>query len=94
MSFFFSAVYTESLFLALSAGCFYLARRERWVWAGVLGGLAAATRSIGVLLVVPLAVLYLQELTRSPGQPGLAGRGGLRRAWERARTVSRPSSKL
>ena len=57
MAFFFSAIYTESLFLALSLGAIYLARRQRWVWAGVLGALAAATRVEGVLLVVPLAML-------------------------------------
>ena len=34
MSFFFSAVYSESLFLALSIGAVYAARRERWTWAG------------------------------------------------------------
>ena len=34
MSFFFSAVYSESLFLALSIGAVYAARRERWAWAG------------------------------------------------------------
>ncbi len=73
MSFFFSAVYTEALFLALSAGCIYLARRERWLWAGILGGFASATRSIGVLLVVPLALLYLEQLRGSPG--------AARRAW-------------
>jgi hypothetical protein len=59
VSFFFSAVYSESLFLACSTGAFLAARRERWLWAGLLGGLAAATRSIGVLLVLPLAWLYL-----------------------------------
>jgi hypothetical protein len=61
MSFFLSAVYTESLFLALSIGCVYAARRERWVWAGVLGALAAATRNTGVLLVVPLAIMWLES---------------------------------
>jgi 4-amino-4-deoxy-L-arabinose transferase-like glycosyltransferase len=65
MSFFLSAIYTESLFLALSAGSLYFARRGRWAWAGVLGGLAAATRSIGILLVVPLAILYLDQRRRS-----------------------------
>jgi hypothetical protein len=69
MSFFFSAVYTEALFLALSTGCLYLARCERWLWAGILGGLASATRSIGILLVVPLAVLYVQQLRASRGEP-------------------------
>jgi Mannosyltransferase (PIG-V) len=58
-AFAFSAVYTESLFLALSAGSVYAGRLDRWRWAGVLGLLAAATRSTGVLLVVPLAVLWL-----------------------------------
>lgn len=64
MSFFFSAVYSEALFLALSLGCVYAARTERWAWAGVLGALAAATRSAGVLLVVPLALLYLNARRR------------------------------
>jgi hypothetical protein len=52
VSLYFGAVYSESLFLALSAGAALLARRERWGWAGVLAGLAAATRIDGVLLVV------------------------------------------
>jgi hypothetical protein len=56
-SFFLTAVYSESLFLALSAGAFLAARRERPALACVLGALAAATRSIGVLLVVPLWLL-------------------------------------
>lgn len=56
---YFSAVYSESLFLALSAGSLYAGRLGRWGWAGALGGLAAATRNTGVLLVVALAVLYL-----------------------------------
>ena len=59
MAFFFSAVYTESLFLALSAGCIYRARRGRWASACLLGGLAAASRNTGVLLAVPLVLLYL-----------------------------------
>lgn len=64
MSFFLSAVYAESLFLALAVGAFYAARRERWAWAGVLGALAAATRSTGVGLVVPLATLALCDAGR------------------------------
>lgn len=56
---FFSAVYTEALFLALELGAVYAARRGRWAWAGVLGALASATRNVGVLLVIPVALLYL-----------------------------------
>jgi hypothetical protein len=59
MAFFFSAVYSESLYLALSAGSFYAARRGRWALAGATGALAAATRSAGVVLFLPLALLYL-----------------------------------
>jgi hypothetical protein len=58
-AFFFSAVYSESLFLLVSVGAFLAARRGRWAWAGALGGLAALTRNSGVLLLVPLALLFL-----------------------------------
>ena len=74
MSFFFSAVYSESLFLALSVGAVYAARRERWAWAGALGALAATTRSAGVLLLVPLAMIYLWDV----GRPSLRARRPLR----------------
>jgi hypothetical protein len=56
---FLSAVYSEALFLALSVGAIYAARTGRWAWAGVLGGFAAATRSAGLFIIVPLAILYL-----------------------------------
>lgn len=58
MAFFFSAVYGESLFLALTVGSVLAARRDRWALAGVLGALAAATRSTGVLLLVALVLLW------------------------------------
>ena len=59
VSYFFSALYTESLFLALSLGCVLLARRGRWGWGALLGGLAAASRNSGVLLAIPFVLLYL-----------------------------------
>jgi hypothetical protein len=58
LALFLSAVYSESLFLALSAGTFYAARRGRWGYAGALGGLAALTRVTGVLVVVPVLLLF------------------------------------
>jgi len=70
LSFFFTAVYTESLFLALSLGCLYAARRDRWRLAVALGGLAAITRITGVVLMIPLAIMRLAR-TRRP-EPGLA----------------------
>ncbi len=59
MAFFFSAVYSESLYLALSVGVFWCARQGRWLLVGLLGALAAATRSTGVLLLLPALMLYL-----------------------------------
>jgi hypothetical protein len=61
MSFFFSAVYSESLFLALSVSAIYAARRGSWALAGALGGLGALTRSAGIVLLVPLLILYLWD---------------------------------
>jgi hypothetical protein len=75
---FLSAAYTESLFLALSAGTFYAARRGRWATAGALGGLAAMTRITGVLLIVPIVLLFFYG-PRSDRPPGPAG------AWWRPR---------
>jgi len=73
---FFSAVYTEALFLALELGAFYAARRGRWAWAGALGALGAATRNTGSLLAVALLFLYLYG-PREDREP-LPRRAGLR----------------
>ncbi len=59
MAFFFSAVYSEALYLALSVGLFYAARRGRFALVGVFGALAGATRSAGIVLLLPAAMLYL-----------------------------------
>lgn len=56
---FFSAVYTEALFLALVLGALWSGRRGRWWLAGLLGAAAAATRNIGVMLAPVLLFLYL-----------------------------------
>lgn len=83
-SLFLSAVYTESLFLALSVAAFYAARLERWAPAAICGALAAATRSNGVLVLLPLALLYLYGPRRAPATA--AG------AWWRPRYRLRPSA--
>ncbi len=53
---FFSAVYTESLFLMLTVASFYYMRERRWWLAGAIGLLASLTRVEGVLLAVPFAI--------------------------------------
>jgi Gpi18-like mannosyltransferase len=64
LSFFFSAIYTESLFLLISVAAVLAARRECWALAGVLGGLATLTRPTGILLVVPLLIMRLRVRRR------------------------------
>jgi hypothetical protein len=74
MALFFSAPYSESLFLLFSIGALYAARQERWAVAGVLAGVASATRNMGVLLIVPLAIMYLfpRGAPRRPLRPNAA----------------------
>lgn len=71
MAFFLSALYSESLYLALSVGLFWCARQGRWAWVGVLGGLAAMTRSAGLVLLAPAVLLYLYgpREDRPPDRP-------------------------
>jgi len=71
MAFFLSAVYSEALYLALSIGLFWSAREGRWAYVGLLGALASATRSTGVVLLVPAVILYLYgpRRDRAPDHP-------------------------
>ena len=53
-AFFLAAAYSESLFLLSAILCLYFIRREKWLAAGILAGLAALTRIPGLFLVLPL----------------------------------------
>jgi hypothetical protein len=64
---YFGAPYAESLFLALSVGAFYAARTGRWTAAGACAAAAAATRNSGVLLMLPLALLWWGSRDRRLG---------------------------
>jgi hypothetical protein len=63
-----SGVFSESLFLALAVSSFYLLRKERLLAAGAVGFLASLTRSVGVLLILPLAIEYWRQ-RRSQSRP-------------------------
>ena len=73
--------YTEALFCALAFGSVLAARRQRWLTAGTLGGLAAAARLTGLALLPFLLVeLYLarhvlQGAWRAIASPLLVGLG-------------------
>jgi len=60
-AFFLLSGYTESLYLALALAAFYYAEDKRWLLAAFLVALAGLTRIQGVILVLPLGYLYLQQ---------------------------------
>ncbi|HLI89342.1 MAG TPA: mannosyltransferase family protein [Ktedonobacteraceae bacterium] len=59
-AFFFFVGYNESLFMLFLLLSFYALRHSRWWLAGLFGGLAVLTRSIGLLL----AAVFLYEFLR------------------------------
>jgi hypothetical protein len=63
---YFGAPYAESLFLLAAVGAFYAARTDRWAWAGACAMAASATRSAGLLLLLPLAMLWWSSRGRRP----------------------------
>lgn len=70
---FYGIPYTESMFLLLCVAAFLAARTGRWAVAGLVLALASATRVPGLLLVVPVALLYLYG-PRADQEP-VEGRG-------------------
>jgi mannosyltransferase PIG-V len=65
-AYFLFAPYSESVFLLVAALSLYAARLEKWWLAALAGALAAATRSIGVTLVVPLAFEAIRQARAAP----------------------------
>lgn len=74
-AFFLGAPYTEAPFVAFTAGSFWAAYvRRDLLLAGVFGALAAATRNLGVLLLIPLGYEFLRH-RREFGWRGLLALG-------------------
>lgn len=65
---FYTAVYADSLFLALASGALLLARQRRWFLASLCGALAALARLNGLALFFVIGAEYLLSL-----EPKLAG---------------------
>jgi hypothetical protein len=59
-AFILSAVFAESLFLTLLVLCFYYAKREKWLLAGIAGFFMALTKAIGIIVILPLLYEYLK----------------------------------
>jgi hypothetical protein len=100
MAVFFSAIYTESLFMALSVAVFWCARHGRWAWVGIAGAFAGATHSNGLLLALPALVIYLYgpREDRSPDCPDQAAAtlpaGATMTSLRRALATLRPRYRL
>jgi hypothetical protein len=56
---FLAAPYTEALFVAFAFPAWLAARRERWMWAGVLTALSCTVRISGVFLAAALVVQWV-----------------------------------
>ena len=59
MSFFFAALYNESLFLALFIWAYLAVKKKQWVLSGVLAGLLSATRVIGIVFMFIIVYEFL-----------------------------------
>lgn len=79
MAFFFLSIYTEPIFLLLSVGAIYHARRSQWAPAVIMGALSVLTRPVGILLIVPLGYEALRQWrAKQPGAVwGMVGLGAL-----------------
>ncbi|MGH9441616.1 MAG: hypothetical protein ACRD16_05035, partial [Thermoanaerobaculia bacterium] len=68
-AFFFLAVYTESFYLLLSAGCLLAVRRRRDHLAVLAGFLVGLCRPNGFLLSAPIVWIWLAERKARPSVP-------------------------
>jgi mannosyltransferase PIG-V len=69
---FFSAPYTEGLFMLAAIATFFHFERQEWLQAALWGLLSGLVRPNGALLAIPLALLALQQWRRAaPGRPSI-----------------------
>ncbi len=60
-SFYFSALYTEALFLLLITLCFYFLKKKNYILMGVFGALLSATRNVGIMFVFVVLFEVIEE---------------------------------
>jgi hypothetical protein len=65
--------YAEALMLAAVVGGFLAARRHLWWWAVLAGAVAAASRPLGVLLALPIAIELARAWSSSTTRERIAG---------------------
>jgi hypothetical protein len=69
-AFYLGCFYTESTFLLLAVAAYHMAWRRRWAAAAVLGALLSATRTIGMLMVLPFLWMQLEDAEFKLGKLG------------------------
>jgi Gpi18-like mannosyltransferase len=72
-AFFFNAVYTESLFLLVSAVALLALHRSNFIVAGLVGFLTSLTRPTGVLLAFPFLIQLWRQRTDDLWKSALRG---------------------
>ncbi|MET8911494.1 hypothetical protein [Micromonospora sp. NPDC004551] len=60
-AFLFQAALTESLFVCLALAAFWYAEQRRWLVVGIVGYFLALSRSVGFVVVIPLALVLLRQ---------------------------------
>lgn len=60
VAFIFSGVFTESLFVMLMIMCFYYAKKGNWAFVGVLGLFIGLTKTLGIVVLIPIFYEYLK----------------------------------
>jgi hypothetical protein len=78
-SYYFSTLYTEALFILLTASGFVLLKQRDYVAAGATGALMSATRSTGLLFAAAILIAAFQNHLKDGGTIG----GFFRTLWKR-----------
>jgi hypothetical protein len=60
-AFFFTAIYTEALFLFLALAVMYFLKKKMWATVIVAAFFAAMTREVGGMLILPIAYVALKD---------------------------------
>jgi hypothetical protein len=61
-AFFFAQIYTEGLFVGLAFSSLAFTKRKQWIWASLLGMLAAWTRAHGAAMTLPLILAWIMSI--------------------------------
>lgn len=67
-SLYLSSFHTEPLFLCLAVCAFYFAERRYFLKSALFAAAASATRNVGVLLSIGLAISYLESIQFTPSR--------------------------